>query len=67
MIVLVRYRIIAEIYLFIYFIYYSAEATQLRRINKELEDNFLRAEQRFNQLQKTLMSFEEGIVSKFNV
>jgi hypothetical protein len=67
MIVLVRYRIIAEIYLFIYFICYSAEATQLRRINKELEDNFLRAEQRFNQLQKTLMSFEEGIVSKFNV
>ncbi|CAF4826729.1 unnamed protein product [Rotaria sp. Silwood1] len=36
-----------------------AEATQLRRINKELEDNLSRAELRYNQLQKTLMSFEE--------
>jgi hypothetical protein len=38
----------------------SAEAIQLRRINKELEDNLIRTEQRFSQLQKTLMSFEEG-------
>lgn len=37
-----------------------AEATQLRRANKELEDNLIRTEQRFSQLQKTLMSFEEG-------
>ncbi|CAF4163203.1 unnamed protein product, partial [Rotaria sp. Silwood2] len=37
----------------------ASEATQLRRINKELEDNLSRAELRYNQLQKTLMSFEE--------
>ncbi|CAF4733141.1 unnamed protein product, partial [Rotaria socialis] len=36
-----------------------SETTQLRRINKELEDNLARSEFRFNQLQKTLMSFEE--------
>lgn len=37
-----------------------AEATQLRRANKELEENLQRTEQRFSQLQKTLLSFEEG-------
>ena len=42
---------------------FPAEATQLRRVNKELEENLLRTEQRFSQLQKTLMSFEEGNVS----
>jgi hypothetical protein len=36
------------------------EATQLRRTTKDLEENLLRTEQRFSQLQKTLMSFEEG-------
>lgn len=45
--------------------YYSAEAALLRRTNKELEENFLRTEQRFHQLQKTLMSFEEGMLSTF--
>lgn len=39
---------------------YLAETTQLRRLNKELEENLMRTEQRFNLLQKTLMSFEEG-------
>jgi hypothetical protein len=35
---------------------------QLRRTTKELEENLLRTEQRFSQLQKTLLSFEEGII-----
>ena len=42
------------------FVFRLAETTQLRRVNKELEENLLRTEQRFSQLQKTLMSFEEG-------
>ena len=37
-----------------------AEATQLRRAVAELEENVVRTEQRFNQLQKTLTTFEEG-------
>ncbi|CAF4405119.1 unnamed protein product, partial [Adineta steineri] len=37
----------------------AAEAAVLRRTTKELEDSLLRTEQRFSQLQKTLMSFEE--------
>jgi len=40
--------------------FFSAEATQLRRTTKELEENLLRTEQRFSHLQKTLLSFEEG-------
>jgi hypothetical protein len=60
MIVLVRY-ILKNKNIHNKFLLIKAEATQLRRINKELEENFLRTEQRFNQLQKTLMSFEEGI------
>ena len=40
-----------------------AEATQLRRAVAELEENLVRNEQRFNQLQKTLTTFEEGSFS----
>jgi hypothetical protein len=57
MIVLVRFR--RNIFVFNFFDD-SAEATQLRRVVKELEENLIRTEQRFSQLQKTLMSFEEG-------
>ena len=46
------------------FLFVLAEATQLRRVNKELEENLIRIEQRFNQLQKTLLSFEEGSISR---
>jgi hypothetical protein len=41
-------------------LFFQVEATQLRRTTKELEENLLRTEQRFSQLQKTLLSFEEG-------
>lgn len=36
------------------------EVSQLRRTNKDLEENLLRTEQRLSQLQKTLVSCEEG-------
>jgi rootletin len=47
-----------------FYFFFTVEVTQLRRTTKELEDNLLRVEQRFSQLQKTLSSFEEGILTK---
>lgn len=49
---------------FFQFDFTLAEANQLRRSNKELEENLARNEQRFNQLQKTLTSFEEGLLNR---
>jgi hypothetical protein len=62
MIVLVRYSLDNHPHFISLFV---AETTQLRRTTKELEENLLRTEQRFSQLQKTLLSFEEGTIDDF--